>query len=76
MVKDDFQEIKIVDIGLNNYVYRNKHTLNGFRCIYLPPEILRDQPHSYKSALWSVGILAYTLLCGKPPLVIFILYYY
>ena len=36
---------------------------------YIAPEILFDTEngHSYQADIWSVGVIMYTLLIGKPP---------
>lgn len=34
---------------------------------YLPPEMVEGRPHDEKVDLWTVGILCYEFLVGKPP---------
>jgi len=34
---------------------------------YLPPEMVQGQPHDEKVDLWSLGVLCYECLIGKPP---------
>jgi serine/threonine protein kinase len=33
---------------------------------YLPPEMVTSKDHSKEVDYWSVGVLCYELLCGKP----------
>ena len=34
---------------------------------YLPPEMVEGKTHSDKVDLWSLGVLCYEFLVGKPP---------
>jgi len=34
---------------------------------YLPPEMVQGKPHDEKVDLWSLGVLCYECLVGKPP---------
>lgn len=34
---------------------------------YLPPEMVEGKPHDETVDLWSLGILCYEFLVGKPP---------
>lgn len=34
---------------------------------YLPPEMVKGHPHDHKVDLWSLGVLCYEFLVGKPP---------
>ena len=34
---------------------------------YLSPEIIKDQPYSFSSDIWSLGVLLYELCALKPP---------
>jgi len=34
---------------------------------YLPPEMIEGRAHDEKVDLWSLGILCYEFLVGKPP---------
>ena len=66
----DKMEIKMGDLGLATkleYDGERKRTICGTPN-YIAPEILEGKSgHSYEVDVWSLGVLAYTLLIGKPP---------
>ena len=35
--------------------------------LYMPPELVQEQPYNHTADLWSLGIILYELFCGKPP---------
>jgi polo-like kinase 1 len=63
-------EIKIGDFGLAaklEYEGERKRTVCGTPN-FMAPEILEGKfGHSYECDVWSVGVVLYTLLIGKPP---------
>ncbi len=63
-------EIKIGDFGLATKVDfegERKKTICGTPN-YIAPEILEGKTgHSYEVDIWSLGVIIYTLLIGKPP---------
>jgi polo-like kinase 1 len=66
----DKMEIKIGDLGLATkleFEGERKRTICGTPN-YIAPEVLDGkQGHSYEVDIWSFGVIAYTLLVGKPP---------
>lgn len=64
-------EIKVGDFGLAtkvSYEGERKKTVCGTPN-YIAPEILESKSggHSYEADVWSLGVIIYTLLIGKPP---------
>jgi len=63
-------EIKLGDFGLATKLEfdgERKRTICGTPN-YIAPEILEGKNgHSYEVDIWSFGVIAYTLLIGKPP---------
>ena len=66
----DKMEIKIGDLGLASKLEfdgERKRTICGTPN-YIAPEVLDGkQGHSYEVDVWSLGVITYTLLIGKPP---------
>lgn len=61
-------EIKIADFGLAKLVKGD--SLMQTACGtpgYVAPEILEGRPYGAEVDLWSLGVIAYILLCGFPP---------
>jgi polo-like kinase 1 len=63
-------EIKIADFGLSaklEYEGERKRTICGTPN-YMAPEILESNlGHSFEVDVWSLGIMIFTMLVGKPP---------
>ena len=62
-------EVKVGDFGLAAAVRHDgekKRTICGTPN-YIAPEVLENKGHSYEVDIWAVGVVAYTLLVGKPP---------
>lgn len=68
----DKLEIKIGDFGLATKLVTDedrRKTVCGTPN-YIAPEVLDSQTgdgHSYEVDIWSLGVIMFTLLCGKPP---------
>lgn len=62
-----FGELKIADFGWSVHAPSSRRTTICGTLDYLPPEMIEDRPHDEKVDLWSLGVLCYELLVGKPP---------
>jgi len=69
---DENMNIKLGDFGLAarlDSLDQRKRTICGTPN-YIAPEIISDktgQGHSFEVDTWAIGVIAYTLLFGKPP---------
>lgn len=67
---NDKLEIKLGDFGLAAWLefdIEKRHTVCGTPN-YLAPEVLTSKlGHSYEVDIWSLGVILYALLIGKPP---------
>ena len=60
--------IKISDFGCCTQYFKYKKIRELCGTVqYLSPEILLSQPYSFASDTWSIGIIAYELICGFNP---------
>lgn len=65
----DKLEIKVGDFGLAAKLLdqgERRNTVCGTPN-YIAPEILEQKGHSFEVDIWSLGVVCYTLLVGRPP---------
>ena len=60
--------IKLTDFGFARYF--DKTTMVETLCgspLYMSPEIIKYKKYSHKADLWSIGVIIYEILTGRPP---------
>ncbi|XP_071823589.1 aurora kinase C-like [Apostichopus japonicus] len=60
-------DIKIADFGWSVHAPSSRRTTMCGTLDYLPPEMVEGKSHDEKVDLWSLGVLCYEFLVGKPP---------
>ncbi|KOM36891.1 hypothetical protein LR48_Vigan03g027200 [Vigna angularis] len=65
--KDESSELKAIDFGLSDFV-RPDERLDDIvgSAYYVAPEVLH-RSYSTEADVWSIGVIAYILLCGSCP---------
>ncbi|KAH6559515.1 hypothetical protein KP509_1Z004900 [Ceratopteris richardii] len=65
--KEENAQLKAIDFGLSDFV-RPDQRLNDIvgSAYYVAPEVLH-RSYSIEADIWSIGVIAYILLCGSRP---------
>lgn len=63
----DFDKIKIIDFGTSLLIEEGDIIKEKLGTpYYIAPEVLKKK-YTTKCDIWSCGVIAYIVLCGKPP---------
>mmetsp|Transcript_3088 Transcript_3088/g.10114 ORF Transcript_3088/g.10114 Transcript_3088/m.10114 type:complete len:311 (+) Transcript_3088:91-1023(+) len=60
-------ELKIADFGWSVHAPNSRRTTLCGTLDYLPPEMIVHEDYDASVDVWSLGVLLYEFLCGKPP---------
>ncbi|KAL6445346.1 hypothetical protein ACFW04_002272 [Cataglyphis niger] len=60
-------EIKVADFGWSVHAPSSRRDTLCGTLDYLPPEMVSGKTHNHTVDFWSVGVLCYECLVGKPP---------
>lgn len=66
----DPKTIKITDFGFAKIFQSDDDIMSQTICgspIYMAPEIVKRNHYSIKTDLWSIGVILYEMVTGKPP---------
>ena len=64
----DNLDIKLSDFGFATYLKpEGGENLQCGSPLYMAPEIIRCEDYTDRVDIWSTGVIAYILLCGRPP---------
>lgn len=60
-------DIKIADFGWSVHTPRDRRKTLCGTLDYLPPEMVEGREHDHSVDVWSLGVLMYEFLLGRPP---------
>mmetsp|Transcript_53632 Transcript_53632/g.73513 ORF Transcript_53632/g.73513 Transcript_53632/m.73513 type:complete len:100 (+) Transcript_53632:633-932(+) len=65
---DDSLNIKITDFGFAcHFDPQQEMNLSLGSPLYMAPEIVNHKPYNNTVDIWSIGVITYIILSGKPP---------
>ena len=67
---DDNGDIRLLDFGLSKISAPNEKCSEPYGTLtYCAPEIILDEPYNREVDMWSLGVIAYLMICGKLPFI-------
>lgn len=64
---DQTCDIRVADFGFARFLNENSFAATQLGTpLYMAPEIFNNETYSYKADVWSLGVLSYEILTGKP----------
>ncbi|OMJ92792.1 hypothetical protein SteCoe_4429 [Stentor coeruleus] len=60
-------DIKIGDFGFSKFLGQSLTSTQLGTPLYMAPEIFNTNHYNYKIDIWSLGVVAYEIIFGKPP---------
>lgn len=65
--KNDTAELKLIDFGLSLFLNKGSRASDPVGTpFYVAPEVLTGS-YDHKCDVWSIGVITYMMLCGRPP---------
>jgi len=60
--------VKLIDFGFAKFCHKVPQ-LSGIKGTpyFMSPEVVKGESHDKRTDLWSMGVITYLLLSGKPP---------
>uniref|UniRef100_A0A673IGA8 non-specific serine/threonine protein kinase n=1 Tax=Sinocyclocheilus rhinocerous TaxID=307959 RepID=A0A673IGA8_9TELE len=73
LINRETSEVKLIDFGCGDILRRSPYKSYHGTAVYSPPEYhSRGKYYSRPATVWSLGVLMFTMLCGRFPSEIFI----
>ncbi|XP_016426252.1 serine/threonine-protein kinase pim-2-like [Sinocyclocheilus rhinocerous] len=68
LINRETSEVKLIDFGCGDILRRSPYKSYHGTAVYSPPEYhSRGKYYSRPATVWSLGVLMFTMLCGRFP---------